>query len=318
MHADHRPLARHPRRADHLRPQARRTPMRNSPAPATRLERGAQGSRDLRDFRRGRHLRPGRSARRSLCGEEDGARGRAGLDADHPARPPRHVFRDARRGRAPRSSGWRPKSATCSAPKCWKRRSSSPTGQKGSSAMPHKRNPVLSENLTGLARMVRGYVAAGAGERGALARARYFAFLGRAHDRAGRDGDARLRARPPRRRSSTSSWSIPRTCRRTSTASAGSIHSQRVLLALTQKGVAREDAYRLVQRNAMKAVGRRGRFPRAAEGRPGRAQAFERRRTRRQFRPRLPLRATSTRSFAACSAGPERRLHRYSRQLYSV
>ena len=73
-------------------------------------------------------------------------------------------------------------------------------GQKGSSAMPHKRNPVLTREPHRPRPHGARLCAAGDGERRALARARHLAFLGRAHDRARRHGDARLRAQPARRR----------------------------------------------------------------------------------------------------------------------
>ena len=99
---------------------------------------------------------------------------------------------------------------------------SSRAGQKGSSAMPHKRNPVLSENLTGLARMVRAYVTP-ALENVALWHERDISHSS-VERMIGPDAtiDARLRAGAAGRRSSTSSSSIPRTCKRTSTGWAAS------------------------------------------------------------------------------------------------
>ena len=71
-------------------------------------------------------------------------------------------------------------------------------GQKGSSAMPHKRNPVLSENVTGPGAHGARLRHPGARERGALARARHLPLVGRTHDRPRRHGDARLRPQPAR------------------------------------------------------------------------------------------------------------------------
>ena len=84
IHPDHRPLARHRCRADDVRAQACRRLRRILPR-AEASGGGADRGRDLRDFRRRRHVRASRSARRSLRGGEDGARGRADLDPGHPA-----------------------------------------------------------------------------------------------------------------------------------------------------------------------------------------------------------------------------------------
>ena len=76
MTPTHRPLARHPCRAHDVRPEARACLCRVRPRQAA-ADRGAQGSRHLRDLRRRRHLRQHRSARRRTCRQEDGPRGRS-------------------------------------------------------------------------------------------------------------------------------------------------------------------------------------------------------------------------------------------------
>jgi adenylosuccinate lyase len=125
-------------------------------------------------------------------------------------------------------------------------------GQKGSSAMPHKRNPVLSENLTGLARMVRAYVTP-ALENVALWHERDISHSS-VERMIGPDATVTLDFALARLAGVIDKLVVyPENMRANLDRSGGLVHSQRVLIALTQKGLAREEAYRLVQRNAMKA-----------------------------------------------------------------
>jgi adenylosuccinate lyase len=124
-------------------------------------------------------------------------------------------------------------------------------GQKGSSAMPHKRNPVLSENVTGLARMVRAYVTP-ALENVALWHERDISHSS-VERMIGPDATVTLDFVLARLTLIVDKLIVyPDNMQKNLERLGGLIHSQRVLIALTQKGVAREDAYRLVQRNAMR------------------------------------------------------------------
>jgi adenylosuccinate lyase len=124
-------------------------------------------------------------------------------------------------------------------------------GQKGSSAMPHKRNPVLTENLTGLARMVRG-AAIPAMENVALWHERDISHSS-VERFIGPDATITLDFALARLASVVEKLLIyPERMEKNLNRMGGLIHSQRVLLALTQAGLSREDSYALVQRNAMK------------------------------------------------------------------
>ncbi len=124
-------------------------------------------------------------------------------------------------------------------------------GQKGSSAMPHKRNPVLTENLTGLARLVRMAVVP-AMENVALWHERDISHSS-VERNIGPDATITLDFALSRLTGVVDKLLIyPDNMMDNLNQFRGLVHSQRVLLALTQKGVSREDAYRLVQRNAMK------------------------------------------------------------------
>ena len=124
-------------------------------------------------------------------------------------------------------------------------------GQKGSSAMPHKRNPVLTENLTGLARMVRGYVTP-ALENVALWHERDISHSS-VERYIGPDATITLDFALARLTGVVEKLLVyPERMQKNLDRMGGLVHSQRVLLALTQAGMSREESYAAVQRNAMK------------------------------------------------------------------
>jgi len=132
-------------------------------------------------------------------------------------------------------------------------------GQKGSSAMPHKRNPELSENLTGLARLVRAAVVP------ALENVALWHERDISHSSVERviapDATIALDFALARLADIVDTLVVyPEAMRANLDRLGGLVHSQRVLLALTQAGMSREDAYRAVQRNAMPVWEGRGRF----------------------------------------------------------
>jgi adenylosuccinate lyase len=140
-------------------------------------------------------------------------------------------------------------------------------GQKGSSAMPHKRNPILTENLTGLARLVRSAVGP-ALEDVALWHER---DISHSSVERGIAPDTTVHLDFALRRLASVVERLvvyPENMRRNLDRLGGLVNSQRVLLALTQKGVARETAYAAVQRNAMKVWRGEGNFAELLMGDP--------------------------------------------------
>ncbi len=132
-------------------------------------------------------------------------------------------------------------------------------GQKGSSAMPHKRNPILTENLTGLARLVRSAVVP-ALENVVLWHER---DISHSSVERGIAPDATIHLDFALRRLASVVERLviyPENMLANLDRLGGLVHSQRVMLALTQKGVSREDAYAAVQENAMKVWRNQGKF----------------------------------------------------------
>ena len=199
---------------------------------------------------------------------------RSGQHADRPARPARGVARPRSPSSAARSSASRPRSATSSTPRSASSRSPSSTGQKGARAMPHKRNPILSERIAGLARLLRGYAHDGARGPAAVARAGHQPLVGRAGDPAGRDDPARLHAGADDRAWSTGCVVRGERMRENIERGLGLHASSRVLVALVEQGgLSREEAYAIVQRAALRAADERRPLRELPRRRPGRRRA---------------------------------------------
>ena len=178
-------------------------------------------------------------------------------------------------------------------------------GQKGSSAMPHKRNPVLTENLTGLARMVRSAVTP-ALENVALWHERDISHSS-VERMIGPDATITLDFALARLAGVIDKLVVyPENMRKNLDRLGGLIHSQRVLLALTQKGVSREDAYALVQRNAMPVWRGEGDFLTLLKADKDVAKALERRPSSRRCSTSAITSSTSIRSSGACSGNRTR------------
>ena len=296
-----RPLARRlpaPRRGaprDRRRSAARTasTPSRSPPGwcsragtPSSDARGGAgvgpRGDRGRQDRRRGRHLRqpgPRRSSRRALARSACAAR-RCPTQIVARDRHADYFMALARLGTAvERHRAHRPPLA---AHRGRRGEEAFGKGQKGSSAMPHKKNPILSENLCGLARLLRSYASAGARGRRALARARHLALVGRARDRPGRDRPRRLHG-PPRRRPGRRAGRPRRAHAREPGAAGGLFFSEAVLLALVARGWRARPPTSWCSATRCAPSAGEGRVPRAARRRPGRRVAPRRGGDRRAF-----------------------------------